>query len=100
MNFGGNAAIGREVNKKRVKSYKVDTFGNLSEGEIFNSLTEASEILSERTGKNISKAMISKICKRDKGYHSCCGYTFNFVDDENKEISNFHSSKAKTIKII
>ena len=100
MNFGGNTAIGREINKKRVKSYKVDTFGNLLEGEIFNSLTEASEILSKRTGKNISTTMISKICKRDKGYHSCCGYTFNFVDDEDKEISNFHSSKAKVIKII
>lgn len=94
MNYGGAINSGSEKNSKRVKSINLIT----KEEKIYKSINEAARQLS------VDTAHISRICHGKYGNYSCNGYTFCFVDNENKEIpTNFigdTSLKRKGITIV
>jgi group I intron endonuclease len=94
MNYGGAINSGSEKNSKRIKSINLTT----KEEKIYKSIHEAARQL------NANVAHISRICHGEPGNYSCKGYTFCFIDDNDKEIStNFTgdvSLKRKGISII
>lgn len=92
---GDNTSI---QSTKRVRVYKINEDNTISEYAIFNSTRETGRELSKQTGEDFQHSRIGYICS-GKGY-SYHGFTFCFIDENNKDIPTGFKRNNKRISIV